>query len=185
MQRYAGQLTKRLTRKVKQSRTRDRSHPRDNRPKSGTYLDGVPAPDVNRARFARFVARVLADAHDRGLTDRDIEAATGVGSSTFHRWQTARFARSPSIEKVRAFCAGLGVNPRAALLALGLDEGRDSPEPEPAIEPDVRTVLRALADPNTSESDKTVIRAMLRMLAQRVRSTPTSTPTGDPPIIQS
>jgi transcriptional regulator with XRE-family HTH domain len=92
--------------------------------------------DVNRARFARFVARVLVDAHERGMSDDDIAAATGVGSSTFHRWQKGQFTRAPSIEKVRSFCVGLGVKPRVALLALGIEEGRDDPEPEPAIPDD-------------------------------------------------
>ena len=145
----------------------------------------MAAPDVNRARFARFVSRVLADAHDRGLTDREIEEQTGVGSSTFHRWQGGKLARSPSIEKVRAFCAGLGVNPRAALLALGIEDGRDQTDPEPTLDPDVRRILRALADPNISDADKALAREMLRMLAQRLRSAPTNPPASDRPIIQS
>lgn len=164
-------------------RTRQHSHPWDNRPAPPPYRDGVPpAPDVNRVRFSRFVARLLADARSRNMTDRDIAKATGVNPSTFHRWQRGDINGAPSIGRVRAFCVGLGVNPRAALLALGLDEGRDSPEPEPALDPDFRMILRALADPNTPDSDKAVIREMLRMLAQRVRRTP---PTGDRPNVQS
>lgn len=125
------------------------------------------APDVSRVRFARFVARVLDDARDRGLTDKDIAERTGVGASTFHRWQRGDFARAPEIGRVRAFCAGLGVPARDALRALGIEEGRDDPEPEPAMDPDVRRVLRALADPNVSDQEKLVIREMLKMIARR------------------
>lgn len=143
----------------------------ERRPARGTYGDRMASQDVNRQRFARFVARVLADARDRGLTDTDIAKATGVGTSTFHRWQKGQFASAPDINKVRRFCEGLGVPPGAALLALGVTEGRDDPEPEPAIDPDVRRILRMLADPSVSDEDKQGIRTVLRMLAGRARST--------------
>lgn len=172
MQRYAGRLTKRLVRRQLLSHPREHFRPREQRPANGTYRDRVAASsDVNRVRFARFVARVLSDARDRGMNDDEIERVTGVGSSTFHRWQKGQFTRAPSIEKVRAFCTGLGIKPRVALLALGLEEGRDSPEPEPAMDPDVRLILQALASPNIGDTDKAVIRATLQMLAQRIRQT--------------
>lgn len=171
MQRYAGRVTKRMIRKLRCSQPRDHIRPRERAPGTGTYRDDVAtSDDVNKVRFARFVARVLTQARERGMTDDDIAAATGVGSSTFHRWQRGQFARAPGIDRIRAFCAGLGVPPRAALLALGLQEGRDDPEPEPAIDPDVRRILRALADPSVSDEDKAVIRRMLQMAAQSVRS---------------
>lgn len=136
---------------------------------SATYGDRVsPSPEVNRQRFARFVARVLNDARDRGMTDRDIETATGVGASTFHRWQRGQFSTNPDIGRVTAFCEGLGIPTRSALLALGAEDARDDPAPEPAIDPDVRKILRALADPNVSDTDKLVIRETLKMLANRV-----------------
>jgi transcriptional regulator with XRE-family HTH domain len=150
------------------SRWRDHSRARERRPVFGTYRDDVsPSADVNRARFSRLVARVLSDAHDRGLTDKDIARITGVGTSTFHRWRSGQLNRAPDLEKVRAFFGGLGVSTRAALLALGVEEGRDDPEPEPAMDPDVRRILRALADPNVPEQEKLVIREMLKMIARR------------------
>lgn len=169
MQRYAGRRTRWWLAR-QQSHGRDRSRPRDGRPTNGTYRDNVTtSPDVSRVRFSRFVARVLADARDRGMTDRDIAAATGVGASTFHRWQAGKFTTAPDLDKVRAFCAGLGVPPEAALLALGLAPGRDDPEPEPAIEPDVRRILRTLADPNVPDVRKIAIRGMLRLVAREAR----------------
>lgn len=128
------------------------------------------SPDVSRARFSRFVKRALTDARDRGMTDRDIHTATGVNPSTFHRWQRGDFSGPPGIERVRRFCEGLGIPPTAAFVALGISEGRDDPEPEPAIDPDVRLILRALADPSVSDEDKAGIRQVLRMLAGRSRS---------------
>jgi transcriptional regulator with XRE-family HTH domain len=153
------------------SHPRDHFRPRDKRPTNGTYRDRVAASsEVNRVRFARFVARALADARERGMTDDDIERATGVGSSTFHRWQRGQIGRAPSIDRVRAFCRGLGIRPRDALLALGVEEGRDDPAPEPVLSSDVRLILRGLADPHISDADKAVIRGTLAMLAARVKT---------------
>lgn len=116
------------------------------------------------------------------MTDSDIAKATGVGSSTFHRWQDGDFITMPKLEKVTAFCEGLGVPVKAAMLALGVEEGRDDPEPEPAIPPDMRQILRALANPGVSDRDKEVIREMLRMAAGKAREarqgTTQKSPTG-------
>jgi transcriptional regulator with XRE-family HTH domain len=164
MQRYTGHMTKRMMARRLHTRTWQRSHPRDSRPTNGTYgLTMAEASQVSRVRFARWVARVLAEARGRGLTDRVIAEKTGVGMSTFHRWARGEIGR------IRAFCAGLGVPARDALAALGMADGRDNPEPAPAMDPDVRRILRALADPNVSDQDKLVIREMLRMIATRTR----------------
>lgn len=152
-----------------QSRIWEYARLRDHAPTDGTYCDDVSptSPDVARVRFARFVARALTDARERGMTDDDIAQATGVGASTFHRWQRGHFVRAPGLDRVRAFCVGLDIPARSALLALGLEDGRDDPAPEPVVDPDVRAVLRRLADPSVSDEDKTAIRAVLRMLARR------------------
>lgn len=101
------------------------------------------------------------------MTDKDIHAATGVPPSTFHRWQRGNFVTAPDLDKVRRFCEGLGVNTAGAMAALGLAPVRDSAEPEPLLPPEVRTILRRLADPNVRDSDKLVIREMLKMLAEQ------------------
>lgn len=124
-------------------------------------------PSLGRQRFARFVARVLHDARDRGMTDKDIERATGIGASTFHRWRRAEFREAPEMERVRKFCEGLGVPLAEALAALGMTEKRVGPEPP--MDPDVLTVLRALADPNVSPEEKRIIREMINMIASRHR----------------
>lgn len=101
------------------------------------------------------------------MTDKDIAEATGIGPSTFHRWRRGAGKELPELEKVLAFCAGLGVPEAGALAALGLTPQRDNPEPEPPLPPEVRTILRRLADPNVPQSDKLVIREMLKMLAEQ------------------
>lgn len=99
------------------------------------------------------------------MTHQQVAKATGVGASTFHRWQRGDFKEAPELDRVRAFCAGLGVSPVEALAALGVNEARDNPEPDPPMPPEVIAILRRLADPNVSARDKLVIREMLRMLA--------------------
>lgn len=147
---------------------RERARPRDNRPANGTQYEGVIAP-VSRARFARFVAHALAAARDRGMTDKDIAAATGIGTSTFHRWQRGEFSTAPDLSRVRAFCEGLGVSTSEALAALGMSERQQRPSPEPPMDPDVLIVLRALADPNVPADEKRMIRDMISMIADRHR----------------
>lgn len=113
-------------------------------------------------RFARFVSRVLDRARDRGMTDVHIEAVTGVRASTFHRWR--RGVVAPTVDKVRQFCAGLGVSPNEALAALGVGD-RAATAPEPIVDPDIVALLRKLQDPNTNQETKDYIRTTLRILA--------------------
>jgi transcriptional regulator with XRE-family HTH domain len=127
------------------------------------------SPELIRVRFSRFVQRALDGARARGMTDKDIEAATGVMSSTFHRWRRGEVRTMPGLDKVRAFCEGIGADMDDALAALGLTGERDNPEPEPILDPDLRLILRRLHDPNVPETEKIFIRESLRMLADRSR----------------
>ena len=96
------------------------------------------------------------------MTDPQIEQATGVRASTFHRWKRGESA--PSVDKVRQFCAGLGVSPKEALAALGMGE-RDATVPEPIVDPDILALLRKLQDPHTNDETKDYIRTTLKILA--------------------
>ena len=127
---------------------------------------------VDRVRFARFVVRALAAARERGMTDPQIEKVTGIRASTFHRWRRGEVA--PTVDKVRQFCAGLGVSTTEALAALGV--GPREATPEPAMDPDVETLLRKLADPNTNEATKDYIRQTLRLLAAMAENSPPAPP---------
>jgi transcriptional regulator with XRE-family HTH domain len=136
---------------------------------ASTYRVAVKQPpEIGRQRFARFVSRVLGEARDRGMNDAEIHRATSISPSTFHRWQRGDFRTAPDVVKITSFCDGLGVPAALAMRALGAEEGRDDPAPEPAMDPDVRRILRALADPHVSDTDKIVIRETLKMLANRV-----------------
>ncbi len=101
------------------------------------------------------------------MTNKDIVAATGVGESTFHRWKRGAGRELPELDRVRAFCEGLGESTTEALRALGMEPGRQSTEPEPPLPPEVRVILRKLADPNVPNRDKLVISEMLKMLADQ------------------
>jgi transcriptional regulator with XRE-family HTH domain len=125
--------------------------------------------DVALARFAAFTKRALRDARDRGMTDQDIQRATGVAQSTFHRWQKGVGTNLPNISKVRAFCDGLDVPLRPALIALGMDDARE-PTPEPPLDPDIQRIARILRDPNVSEAEKQAIRHTIRMLSRAARN---------------
>lgn len=126
--------------------------------------------DVARARFAAYVKRALRDARARGMTDPDIAKVTGVQPSTFHRWQRGEGSQLPTITKVRAFCEGLDVPLRPALIALGIDDSRE-PTPEPPLDPDLRRLARILGDPSVAEAEKQAIRHTVRMLARATRIT--------------
>jgi transcriptional regulator with XRE-family HTH domain len=124
--------------------------------------------DVARARFAQVVKRALRDARERGMNDAAIAKATGVQPSTFHRWQRGEGTKLPQLEKVRAFCAGLDVPLRPALIALGIDETRE-PTPE-IVDADLRDIARTLADPSVSEATKQAIRHTIRALNRSARA---------------
>lgn len=153
-------------------RKRDRSHPWDNRPATGTYRDNVAASpisaDVSRARFAAFVQRALERARAGGLTDREIARRSGVATSTFHRWRLGEGNTLPKIDKVRSFCEVTGVSLDEAMRALGMtDNARSEPTPAAPLPEDVRIILRTLADPNVDEAQKAAIRGILQLLATR------------------
>lgn len=119
--------------------------------------------DVARQRFAQFVKRALRQARDRGMNDLAIHKATGVTPTTFHRWQRGEGTQLPTLEKVRAFCAGLDIPVAPALAALGINDTREA-TPEPPLDPDLRRLAHILADPNVSDADKMYIRRTLQML---------------------
>lgn len=96
------------------------------------------------------------------MSANDIEEATKIRLSTIHRWRRGEI--QPTVDKVRQFCAGLGIPVAEALTALGIGE-RDAAPPEPIIDPDVLALLRKLEDPNVNDETKHYIRTTLRMLA--------------------
>lgn len=128
--------------------------------------------DVAKTNFAQFVKRALSAARVRGMTDIDIAAATGVGTSTFHRWRRAEWGRGwPELQSVIDFCEGLGIDSEEGFAALGLS-GQRRPTTEQPLDPDLRHLARRLADPNVSAAEKATIRATLQYLANLPEAPP-------------
>ncbi len=119
---------------------------------------------MDRVRFSRFVERALETARGRGMFAAQIEQASGIRLSTIHRWRRGEI--SPTVEKVRQFCTGLGIPTNEALAALGV--GPREATPEPPMDPLVLALLRKMADPTTSEETKDYIRTTLRLLVDMV-----------------
>lgn len=131
--------------------------------RADTQRVSSPSPDVARARFAAWVDRAIRRAQDRGLTTREIEARTGIGSSTWDRWRN-RIGGMPKIDRVRAFAEGLDEDPQPAFAALGMAGVARTPT-APELDPDVRALARYLASPKVSDEEKLAIRLLLRRLA--------------------
>lgn len=131
-----------------------------------SYLGRVAVDrELARVNFARFVQTALDAARARGLTDLAVASATGVGTSTFHRWRRGDWGQEwPKLQQVIDFCRGLSIPEEDAFAALGLRGERTPAAPAP-LDPDVLRLLRALADPNVPKVDKDAIRHLLRSLA--------------------
>lgn len=121
--------------------------------------------EVARANFALFVKRSLSAARTRGLTDDKIAELTGVGDSTFHRWAKGDWVQRPRLDKVVAFCLGLGLVQSDALRALGLEDGRPAPTTPVSI-PEVEAIARMLNDPAVPGDEKQAVLHTLRMLTR-------------------
>jgi len=115
------------------------------------------------------VAELLIEAHERGLTDQEIETLTTVSTSTFHRWKGGKLGvNGPNPEKVRAFFVGLGKDPAVAYEALGWTvAGETQVASEPEIPAHVRELLRRLRDPNVDDREKDFITETLKSLVAR------------------
>jgi transcriptional regulator with XRE-family HTH domain len=148
-----------------------------------TRTGGVPATAVRPYRhgvtetaparkiaFASFVRRALDDARAmRAWTGTEVSRRTGVSRQTINRWVRGDWASDPEVERVVAFCEGLGLNPATAFAALGWDRAGAprSAAPPPPMDPDVEALLRRLVDPAVSEAEKFHIRETIRYLAYR------------------
>ncbi|WP_243706274.1 XRE family transcriptional regulator [Micromonospora sp. KC721] len=125
---------------------------------------------ARKIAFATFVRRALDDARAmRAWTGTEVSRRTGVSRQTINRWVRGDWASDPEVDRVVAFCEGLGLNPATAFAALGWDRtaaSRDVPD-SPPMDPDVEALLRRLVDPNVSDTEKFHIRETIRYLAYR------------------
>ncbi len=153
------------------SRRCDSSVPGRARAGHWSYRHGVTeTANARKIAFATFVRRALDEARAmRAWSGTEVSRRTGVSRQTINRWVRGDWASDPEVERVVAFCEGLGLNPAAAFTALGWDRAttpRSAPTPPP-MDPDVEALLRRLVDPNVSDAEKFHIRETIRYLAYR------------------
>lgn len=122
---------------------------------------------LRRIAFGTYVTRLMNIATERGMTIKDIEAATGVGKSTQYRWKRGEVI--PDAPTLHRFVDGLGGDRGEAYAALGwampdARPARQTPEPV-VLDPDLRLLMRKLTDPNTPDSEKAWIRRQIRAMA--------------------
>src|SRR5574338_543813 len=144
-QRY-DRATVRLFHDRPQCRRRHDLHRHGSASSTVTYVCGVAVDrELSRTNYSRFVQSALDAALARGLTDLAVAEATGVGTSTFHRWRRGDWGNEwPKLQQVIDFCRGLGIPEEDAFAALGLRGERTPTAPAP-LDPDVLRLLRALA----------------------------------------
>lgn len=122
----------------------------------------MTTPDVRAKKFAMFITGVLNDMRANGMTNADIERATGISKSTFYRWRDGDYVHLPRPDQVWDFCTGLGIPPDAAGSLLGWTEAPQITAPLP---PTWRKIQQALDDPTTEPGRKAAIRELLRAAA--------------------
>lgn len=124
----------------------------------------MPTPQARAEKFALFVTEVLKEARKEGMTNADIERATGIGKSTFYRWRDGDYKNLPRADQVWDFCVGLGIPPDAAGRLLGLTDTEHTP-PTPQLEAPLVRIQRALSNPNVHSAHKSAIRDLMRAAA--------------------
>lgn len=115
-----------------------------------TYRDDVQ-PNPRGEQFGR----LIRDYRDRaGLTQEQLEAASGVSRSTIARWERGD-ANNPNPDQVRAVCQRLGIDPRRAAIALGYltDDELHTAAGGPQLNPTQEEVVEILADPRLDPND--------------------------------
>lgn len=124
----------------------------------------MTTPDARAKKFAMFITGVLNDMRANGMTNADIERATGISKSTFYRWRDGDFRHTPRPDQVWDFCVGLGIPPDAAGSLLGWTNGPETGTTTP-MPPTWRKIQGALDDPTTDPGRKAAIRELLRAAA--------------------
>lgn len=151
-------------------------------PEFGAYLVPMsPAkakgqPNRQRA-FGDVVARVIDAAKARGMTIKDIEQATGLGSTTWYGWADGRWTRDPSPTKVNQFFDGLGASRDDAYQALEWETAPTSRRrtPSPIEDPLLRELAKKLNSPKTTPAEKLMMRRTIQALIGKTEEAPPST----------
>jgi transcriptional regulator with XRE-family HTH domain len=103
-----------------------------------------------------------------GMTGAELARRLNVDRATIWRWEAGK-QKPESAEIIKAFANTFGLTVPEVMTAAGLwPSGEPAPRTEAPMDPDVLKLMRMLADPDTPESTKVQIRAMLRVLAEMV-----------------
>jgi transcriptional regulator with XRE-family HTH domain len=109
--------------------------------------------DCNMGDARPVFADLIADARRaKGMSQEDLEAASGVSRGTLSRWERGVGDR-PEPENVRAVCAVLGIDPRWAAVSLGYLTAAEVEGPG-LLRPEVEQVLAMLEDPTLPAEDR-------------------------------
>lgn len=135
-----------------------------------TYGVGVPAdPRARLAAFAAFVRRATEHAKvQRSWSIEDIADRAGISANTIYLWRSGKGTSFPQGASVEAFCDALGIKPEVAFSLLWPGSMSRPVETVPlSADEDLLVLARRLADPNTPETEKFLIRETIRGLAAR------------------
>lgn len=125
-------------------------------------------PDATPAEA--FAALIREGRRRRGMTQEELETASGVSRATLSRWERS-LAESPDAEHVRAVCAILGIDPRQAALTLGYLGPEDiEPPTNPAVDPLVQEALDILTDVTVPREEKERWIDYLKFIQQKHRA---------------
>lgn len=139
------------------------------RPLYGVHVRNTPTPE--RGNWATYVT---ATRERVGMSKAELGRRLGVDRGTVHRWEAGQ-NRPEDAAVVTAFANLFGLDVDEALTAAGLRLGTapvSRPTKEVPLDPDLKIIMRRLADPNVSEPEKVSIRATLRYLAQLAERPP-------------
>lgn len=127
------------------------------------HVGDTPTPD--RGTWAAYVAATRTRV---GLNKSELARRLGIDRGTVHRWEQGT-SRPEDAVVVTKFAHLFGLDVDEVLTVAGLRVGTmptpTQPTKEPPLDPDLRIIMRRLADPAVSEAEKTAIRATLNYLA--------------------
>lgn len=149
-------------RRLKRSReqhlhvVKERRPPNAHDPFSTAYR--VPMSDGgNRESWADYLRRMT----DRpGWSVARLARESKIHRATIFKWMAGK--GGATVTSVRQIAEALGDEPANALRAAGNMEG----VAEEGMDPDLKLLMRRLADPDVSDAEKSAIKAALRYLAE-------------------
>lgn len=147
----------------------NKTHPKPDRPADTrprvlyrVHVRNTSTPE--RGSWATYVTHVRTRV---GMSKAELARRLGVDRGTVHRWETGQ-TRPEDAVVVTKFADLFGLDIDEVLTEAGLrllDRPARTDESVP-LDPDVKLIMRRLADPNVTEAEKVIIRATLQHLAR-------------------